>query len=174
MVIKTQLQNALVVQLRPNCSFSWQQTKYFIIAVTLTLIVFSLYWVILGAWLVLPFIGLEISAVAFFCHRVCSDTYHQELISFFQDNIAVEWGKDCPQRRWVFPRESSEFEIIRPSHSLSTHQIRLKSGQRSLPIGRKLNKDDIGVLIKLIKETSIPIRFTGKTLRHSIDGFNKR
>jgi len=132
----------------------------------------SLFWAFLGVWLVFPFAGLEVTLVAFFGCQVCSATYHQELLSIDDSNIEVAWGKDRPKRRWLFDREGCELEIIRPGHSLSAHQIRLKAGQRSLAIGCKLNKKDIDALIKYFRSTSIPIRFVGETTRQSIDGFD--
>ena len=46
--------------LRPNCSASWDQNRRIIFAVMAVNTLFSTGFIVIGAWLVLPFMGLEL------------------------------------------------------------------------------------------------------------------
>jgi len=172
MIIRTQDNKTSLFQLLPNSSLSWQQTKYVIGAVACISFAIALFWSLNGAWLVLPFAGLEVSLFSYVCYRVCLNSYQQERLSISDSAIKVEWGKDAPKQRWTFSRRNCEWVVIRPRHSLSPHQIKLKADKQFLPIGAKLNKDDIDQLIKYLESSNIPLRFTGETVRHAIEGFD--
>ncbi|MBT3012020.1 MAG: DUF2244 domain-containing protein [Candidatus Thiodiazotropha sp. (ex Lucina pensylvanica)] len=58
----------LVVQ--PNRSLTWNQSKWLFLLLALCIGLVGLYFFSLGAWLVLPFTGLEICiiGIAIYCH----------------------------------------------------------------------------------------------------------
>lgn len=58
----------------------------------------------LGYWLVLPFAGLEIAALAAALWWSMRDNAYREVISVGEERVAVEVGRHHPQRHWEFQR----------------------------------------------------------------------
>jgi len=55
---------------RPNCSLSWRETKYLVLFFACCFGAVGVYFASIGAWLVLPFAGLELAVLAagfYFC-----------------------------------------------------------------------------------------------------------
>ena len=50
--------------IRPNCALSWRATKYLVLAFACCFGAIGVYFASLGAWLVLPFAGLELVVLA--------------------------------------------------------------------------------------------------------------
>jgi uncharacterized membrane protein len=59
LVAETPAEGACRYTLRPNCSLSWRWVKRLVVGLALCMAAVSAYWVALGAWLVVPFTGLE-------------------------------------------------------------------------------------------------------------------
>jgi len=171
MVIRTKHKNTALIQLLPNRSLSWQQAKYVIGVFAGISIITALLFLLNGAWPVLIFIGLVLSLFAFFLYRVCLESYQQERLSISDKIIEVEWGKDAPKQHWILKRKKCEWIVVRPHHSLSAHEVRLKADNEILRIGGKLNKEDVDQLIKCLELLNIPLRFTGVTMRNATEGF---
>jgi len=172
MVIRTKHKNTALIKLLPNRSLNWQQAKYVIGVFTGISIITALFFGLNGAWPVLLFIGLVLLLFAFFLYRVCLDSHQQERLSISDNLIEVEWGKDAPKQHWILKRKKCEWIVVRPHHSLSAHEVRLKAGNKILRIGGKLSKEDVDHLIKCLEILNIPLRFTGVTVRHAIEGLD--
>jgi uncharacterized membrane protein len=59
LVIETPAEGACRYTLRPNCSLSWRWVKRLVVGLAACMTAVSAYWVALGAWMVVPFTGLE-------------------------------------------------------------------------------------------------------------------
>jgi uncharacterized membrane protein len=171
MVIENPTKDGVQILLRPNRSATWTQTKYMIYGIGLISMLIAVYWLTIGAWLVLPFIGLEILGLAILARIVCANSFSQDLLTINNEQVTVTYGKQMPEKHWHFSLADTELLIIRPHHALSPHQLKLKDDKKVLAIGRYLNKADIDKLIKCLLQTQLTIRFTGQIKTRSIDGF---
>jgi len=172
MVIHKHIKGGLQIRLLPNRSATWLQTKWVVAAVGCVSLGIGLFWAIRGAWVVLPFAGLEVFLLGYFAYRVCYFSYHQQVITIEDDQISVEWGDYQPKKRWVFQRDVSEFQINRPSHSLSPAEIFIHDRDRGLRIGSLLNLEDTEQLINCIRHSGVYYQYAGVTRIHAIDGFD--
>jgi len=78
--------------LAPNRSLSWHQAKWIMIVMIFIVMVIALAWSFVGAWLVLPFAGVEVGLFAFLLYRVTRNTYLQQVVTFTDKEILIETG----------------------------------------------------------------------------------
>lgn len=158
--------------LLPNRSATWRQTKLAIGAVSLTTLAVATFWSLQGFWMILPFAGLEVAIFSYLAYRVCSATYHQQVVLCSRDDIEVQWGSTFPKQRWNFNRRDTELEVVRPPHSWSPYRLLLKDGRQTLPIADKLNKEDVQQTLDQFRAMGFFPVFTGKTSTVAIEGFD--
>ena len=58
-----------VIKLSPNQSASWRETKIVITIMVLLVMSIAIGWTMAGAWIILPFAGLEVGLFAYFMYR---------------------------------------------------------------------------------------------------------
>ena len=172
MVIREIVDNIQCIILQPNRSATWRQTLYFVISISVISLFIAIFWAIQGAWLILPFAGIEILLLCYLTYRVCASTYTQQVLKFSSEEILVETGRTTPKFMWKFKRSESKFIITRPEHSLSAAKIELVAEDQCIRIGEDLNKEDIETLIQFILHSGIQHKLTGTTKTISLKHFD--
>ncbi len=93
--------------IRPNRSLSWHGVLVFFAAAATVTLTVALMFAAQGAWMILPFAGLELIALAA-CLYICArKNNEQEVIHIDQDSVKIEKGRNkvrhCVefQRHWV-------------------------------------------------------------------------
>lgn len=163
MVTEETTANGSRLILSPNRSATWAQTRLVIFFVGGLSLLVAIFWAAMGAWIVLPFAGIEVSLLAYFCHRVCSDTYHREVIDITTDEIVIQWGKDYPKRQWRLARPPAQVIVAKAHHSMTPDSVTLADSRNAIAIGRKLNKEDVDMLIAKLKRFRLNVRVYGET-----------
>jgi uncharacterized membrane protein len=74
------------------------------------MVVCSAYWVTRGAWVVLPFFGLELAVLALGLYLSARSGAHQEVIEIDGPSLRVSWG------RTGWGRTAPEGQIALPRH----------------------------------------------------------
>lgn len=92
------------VELRPNRSCSWAQTKRLLVVVVLINGLIAAVFAGLGLWLVAPFGGLEALALAGGLYRCSRASYQRELILVDAERLVVLSGHDRLRVRQTFVR----------------------------------------------------------------------
>jgi uncharacterized membrane protein len=82
--------NSYSVTFKPNCSLSASGKVKVILLLTVIPCCIGIGFSLIGAWLVLPFVGLEIFALAYAFYHVNSHSSDYESISIDGDNLLVE------------------------------------------------------------------------------------
>ncbi|HSQ06903.1 MAG TPA: DUF2244 domain-containing protein [Chromatiaceae bacterium] len=99
--------------LRPNCSLSWRWVKRLLIALGLCMGAVSGYWVALGAWLVVPFTGLEFLVLGLGFY-LCSVAGHsREVIEIEGEDLRVLRGHRRLEEVARFPRHWTRATLSR-------------------------------------------------------------
>ena len=146
------------ILLIPNQSATWQTNKWLIAALgTFTLFVATV-WTLIGAWMVLPFAGLEVGLLAFFLHKVSRSTYRREVLHVEAEQLRIESGIEFPSRRWQFSRDRSHIRVVSPPHELSGHNIFLCGAEARIELGAFLNPEDKLKLIDVLGGTNLVIK----------------
>ena len=78
------------ITVKPNCSLSVKNTIWLVIGFATVSMVVGIGFALAGAWLVLPFAGLEIIAIAYAFYYIHLHADDFESITIQEDNVIVE------------------------------------------------------------------------------------
>lgn len=101
--------NRLIIQ--PNRALGWYQSMGFVAAVGVFLLVISTVFALQGFWLIYPFAGLEIAALAYATYLVMDVGYLREVVCIDDKQVLVQKGR---QRRGNSQRGGPESSICFP------------------------------------------------------------
>lgn len=156
-------QQATQIILRPNCSASWQSNRRILACVIALNSVFASGFLAMGAWLVLPFMGLEVLLLWYLLRKVFGKLQLQQIVQLDGASLLIESGYFYPERRWCWPRQSCSVLVTVLSHPWDPLRISLSHQGEEVALGRFLNKDDCGKLLAELKRLGLPIRqFSGE------------
>ncbi len=158
MVLYTQLPRETIITLLPNRSSSWAETRLFIFIICGMMLLIGTFWAFVGAWMILPFSGIEAALVAYFLYRVCLGTYQKQVITFKDNAVLIESGKHFPKHRWQLARERSYLSLTEPRNPHSPVGIKISDSITSLELGDFLNKTDKQDALAKLKTTGLTIR----------------
>lgn len=125
--------------IKRNCSASPSQLAAVFGSLVAVSFAFGVAFAALGLWMVLPFVGLELAAVAaaFLCYgRHAADVERIELVA---DKLTVERIEAEQHRRWEFDPVRVRLEVEEQGRGLgATVRVRLASHGEQVEVGRYL------------------------------------
>lgn len=163
MVVTQRRRNATVITLLPNCSASWTETRLFILLLSGTTLAVGILWAVAGAWMVLPFSGIEAGLASYFIYRVCQRSYRRQVVTCCGDIILVETGARFPQRRWRFSKADSRLAVSEPEHPLDVAELCIFDRQNRVELGYFLNEADKQQALSELRREGLHIRGYDKT-----------
>lgn len=127
------------IMARPNCSLS-PAARYFSLCFIASVsfgiaVVFA--W--LGAWLVLPFAGLEVGVLVWAFRHLASHADDYEKITIRDDRVLVEWRDADRVSRHEFNRHWAR--VVAVSDSSGARQVALRSHGKQIEVGRCLTSE---------------------------------
>lgn len=146
------------IVLMPNCSASWRINKMIIAWLGGLTLITAFFLAMAGAWVILPFAGLEVGLLAYFMHRVCRATHAQQVLYLEADRVRLESGINQPVRSWQFPRQQIYLLAVEANHSLAARTLYLCDTRTQAELGEFLNKDDKTRLLELMASTGLRVR----------------
>lgn len=161
MVEEHQADGITTITLRPNRSASWQETRVAVLIICSTTMIIGLFWAFIGAWMVLPFSGLEAALVAWLFYRVCQSTYQRQVITCSDDALLVQFGSRFPRRSWQLDRKRARVSLGEPRHALEGPTVVIADATHSIELGSFLNKDDKQLAVQALRGTGMPVRQRG-------------
>ncbi|MDY6984059.1 MAG: DUF2244 domain-containing protein [Pseudomonadota bacterium] len=150
--------DATVITLLPNRSATWAQTRIFLFIICGMTLAIGVFWAFIGAWLVLPFSGLEAALVAWVLYRVSYGTYQRQVITCSPRYLLVQIGARFPKRSWQLERERAHLSVTDARHPLDAIQLRLVDGNHSIELGGFLNRDDKAAALRALKRAGLQVR----------------
>lgn len=90
--------------LRPNCSASWREIKILLAVIGSVCLGVATGFAAIGFWPVLPFAGAEMALLTGALWYSHSNARETEVVEISEDEIAVEKGRDSPEKRWRLQR----------------------------------------------------------------------
>jgi len=125
--------------IKRNCSASPSQLAAVFGSLVVVSFVFGVVFAALGLWMVLPFVGLELAAVAvaFLCYgRHAADVERIELAG---DRLTVERVEADRSSRWEFDPRRVRIEVDERGRGLGARvRVRLAARGERIEIGRHL------------------------------------
>jgi uncharacterized membrane protein len=154
--IRDSEQSAEII-LRPNSSASWAQNRRIIIAVMMVNTLFSMGFVAIGAWLVLPFMGLELLMMYLVMSRLFQKLQIQQIVNLNSQTLSIDVGHRRCERSWQWPKTNSCVLVTVRPHPWDPLQISLSHCGEHVLIGGFLNKDDSLQLLSTLRR-HLPVR----------------
>ena len=143
----------LRIIMSPNRSLDWQQNKKVIWSLGALCggiaMAFSL---VTGLWIMLPFAGLEIAALAGALYFVSWKLSYRHVITFKGDQIIIEKGVYRPRGRWVWSKRATHLQSKPAQHPWEAGKLSLHNPPDTVNIGDFLSIDDTAEVIARIRE----------------------
>lgn len=142
MVVTKQDKDHTVITLSPNRSATWQQTKWVIAVMVCFVMIIAIAWTFVGAWLVLPFAGLEVGLFAFLMYKVSVFTYSNEVIDINNDVVNIQTGYKRQQKTQTIPRAYLDVYYSETENNWELPKIALCHKHERILVGEFLNLED--------------------------------
>ncbi|MDI9244823.1 DUF2244 domain-containing protein [Marinobacter sp. CHS3-4] len=144
--------------LTPNRSMSWAgNVRIWLALLGLTTVIVAGFTLI-GAWVILPFAGLELAALAAGFYYTARQCQRQEVLLLGPDTIRLEKGMKRKEAEWEIPRQFSRVWQDEPRHPFTPPKLHLQFRNEEIPIGSFLNMDDTETLIAILQRYGILIQ----------------
>ncbi len=142
----------------PNRSMSWQSNKKILCAMFVVNMTIAASWAWMGAWMVLPFAGLEVLLVGIGMYYVSWKLSFKEVIIVEAESLIIQKGVYFPKQEWHWSRSATTL-IKQPSqYRMSAPTLFLKHLNERIEIGKFLNRSEKLTLRKYLLELGLPIR----------------
>lgn len=136
----------------PNMSGHWQVTRLFLWIVSILALSIATVFTLMGAWLILPFAGLEIIALISLMYWVAHQCRRKQVITFSDNRVVVEKGYYNPVTSWESEVFFTRLFIDKPPYrGGQPMKVFLRSKQQQLEIGEFLNEQDKQKLISELR-----------------------
>jgi uncharacterized membrane protein len=134
--------NCITIVLSPNRSASWAQTKGLLLLMAIVVIGIAIVWSFVGAWLILPFAGLEVGLLALFMYLGSYASYQQQVITLDDTQIRVQMGVHYPKYNASLDRSRTYLAIIEAETEYELMQLCLQDDKQQIPVGQFLNQQE--------------------------------
>ncbi len=146
----------------PNQSADWHTNKQLLLVVGLLSGTIATGFSLIGAWIVLPFAGLEMTALGSALYVVCRKSSQRHILHFAGEHLVIEKGMRCPQQVWQLPLRDTFISVERRRHPWDPLRLTLccdRDGRHeSIPVGEFLNRDDSTRLLTLLRQQGLAVR----------------
>ena len=139
MVEVSTFEHQVQLHLSPNRSATWQQTKHLIAAFAVFISSIAIAWSIVGAWVILPFAGIEVGLLALIMYLVSKATYRWETISISVDNVHIACSDGATLS---FPRLDTSLLYQKDLSFKCTSRLILQTPLQQVELGAFLNSQD--------------------------------
>jgi uncharacterized membrane protein len=128
--------------IRPNSSLSWRDAVRFYISMVLVSFGIAIAFALQGAWLILPFAGLEMLLLGIALYIVARRAARWQEISINGDRIHVV--EHDPRRQQEQSLQRAWAQVIHEDAAIKGHpsKLSIRSHGRSIEIGRCLNEQE--------------------------------
>jgi len=122
-----------------NRSMSWHENKQILAFMFCVNAAIALSWAAMGAWMVLPFAGLEIAFVGFGMYYVSWKLSFKEIIIIESNTLTLQKGYYFPKQQWVWQFRDTILIKCPSKYRMSAPTLYLKHLNQSIEIGAALN-----------------------------------
>ncbi len=152
MVTTVKRAKSLEIILRPNRSLTWNQSKWLLIVFGGFCLSIAIAWSLVGAWLILPFAGIEIAALVLVTYLVSRGTYSKQRIFISRDLVAVQAGVDQIEQQHRLARNGCRLLTWQRRHPEDVRKLVLANKGKQVAIGGFLNLQDQEQLIGIFED----------------------
>jgi uncharacterized membrane protein len=145
-------------RLTPNQSMSWRgNVRIWLALLALSALIVTGFSLV-GAWVILPFAGLELAALAAGFYYTSRQCQRQEVLVLGPDLIRLEKGMKRKEAEWEMPRQYTRVWQDEPRHPFTPSKLHLQFRDQEIPLGAFLNLDDTRALLAILQRYGILIQ----------------
>jgi uncharacterized membrane protein len=149
------LPGSLQITLLPNRSLTWRQTLLVMCVFGGFCLSIAIIWAFVGAWLILPFAGIEVGLLVLVMYLVSKSTYDKQILLINEEFLSFQIGRGKRNEQTLFNRANVRlitYEVNHPEDVKELYLVETKSKKR---IGEFLNLDDQYQLISQLMKAGI-------------------
>ncbi len=147
--------------LAPNIAPNWGQTMRIFAALSTVCLGIALVCTYLGFWPVLPFAGLELTALGIALYVSARRSLDREIIQVSGGDIHIEKGRGRAESRLHLERAWTEVRLRRLPRRWGETQLVLRSRGREVTLGSFLDADERRSLARELSRCIGPMAQTG-------------
>lgn len=151
LVSSTRTATRVMIIARPDRSASWGANVCVLLALAIPTLGIAVAFALLGAWLILPFAGLELLALGITLYRVNGKLQYRQVITVSGDSVIIDQGYRSPQQHWQLVRHNSGLTVTAQSHPWDSPQLRVHDRNACVTLGEFLNREDSLKLLDLLQ-----------------------
>lgn len=148
--------------LRPNRSLNWRGNQWVILSLLCISSLISIGFAMVGAWVILPFAGIEIAALTASLYYVSWKLSYCHVLKFEAEQVALEKGVYFPKYSWHFDLDKVILEVTPPNHDWEGPKLNIVHAKDSFSIGEFLSKRDSEALLGQLRRQSMRVRTSDK------------
>lgn len=159
MVEELEHPEGMALRLRPNRSLSWRGNIIIFCIIAVIAFLVAVAWSLAGAWMILPFAGLEIAFLAYGLYYTSRQCYRQEVLVLAPETIRLEKGLQNKEMEWEMPRRWVRLVVTAPRHGFALPGLSLAFRDQELPLAPFLNQEDQEALLGYLQRSGIVIDY---------------
>lgn len=138
--------------IRPNASLSYGWAAAFMLFMCVVSCGIAGALAYLGYWMVLPFSGLEMVALAIGLWWSMRDNTYREVVSVDCDQVRVETGRGMPENAWEFQRAWAQVRCQPGARRNSHSRLWIGSHGCGCVLGRCLTDDERETVARRLRQ----------------------
>lgn len=150
-------QDGVRLLLTPNRSLSWRGNVQIWLALLALSALIATGMALAGAWVIVPFAGLELAALAAGIYLTSRACQRREVLTIGESNIHLEKGRTRKLSEWTLPRPYVRVHLDAPVHPFAPPKLALIHRDTVISLGSFLNVDDTERLVQLLESRGIVI-----------------
>jgi uncharacterized membrane protein len=139
------------IELAPNCSLTAAGAKLFFVATCLFSLAFSLFFVFLGFWPVLPFWALEMLALGLCLHASMRRRRYTQTVTVTESQICLVTRSRRGEAKQEFARHWTKVRLRSPRTRLHPSRLMIECSGRAFEVGSFLTEEERCVLAKRLR-----------------------
>ena len=155
MIKISHLPRSIQITLTPNRSLTWRQSIIVMCVLGGFCLSIAVVWAFVGAWLILPFAGLEVGLLALVMYLVSKNSYMRQTLLFNEQYVSFNSGKNSAAQQMLFPRHQLTLITYEVHHPEDVKELYLVAGTKRQRIGEFLNLDDQAKLLSQFAKLGI-------------------
>lgn len=144
--------------LSPNKSMTWETNRKILLVMIAVALIIGLSFAYIGAWMILPFAGIEVALVGFGMYYVCWKLNFKEIITLEGDSLILQKGVYFPKEEWRWQASQTWLAKQPSKYRMSAPTLFLQHLNHSEEIGLFLNRAEKKELRNLLIKLGLPSR----------------
>lgn len=151
-ISSTRTPTRVMIIARPNQSADWNTNVSVLLALAIPLMSISMFFALMGAWVILPFAGLEMLALGIALYRVNYKLQYRQVITVSDDNVCIDKGYHTPREHWQLARQNSGLTVTAQQHPWDAPQLCVHDCNVYITLGEFLNREESLKLLTLLQQ----------------------